>query len=222
MSAKRVVIFGANGKVGKQLCHKLKAASALEPLAVVRKEEQVKAFEQQGIKSVLASLTGDLRSIVDVVKGNDVVVFTAGAGGASDALTMMIDLDGAVKTMEAAEMAHVKRYIMVSAIKADERDYWSKSEALRVYYTAKHYADRELQHTNLDWTILQPGLLTDNAATKKIEPVNLPLHGSAPRSINREDVAECIIEAINQPKTIHKSLQLLNGELPIAKVFAEL
>ncbi len=50
--------------------------------------------------------------------------------------TLLIDLDGAGKTIEAA------RFIMVSAIQANNRKNWHDN--ILPYYAAKHYADRVL------------------------------------------------------------------------------
>jgi uncharacterized protein YbjT (DUF2867 family) len=50
------------------------------------------------------------------------IVFTAGSGGHTGFdKTLLIDLDGAVKTIEAAEQAGVDRFIMVSALQAHNR-----------------------------------------------------------------------------------------------------
>lgn len=47
--------------------------------------------------------------------------------------------------MEAAEQASVRRFVMVSAIGAHHREYWS--EEIKPYYAAKHYADRMLRQS---------------------------------------------------------------------------
>ena len=46
--------------------------------------------------------------------------------------TLLVDLDGAVKTIEAAEKAGIRRFIMVSTLQAHRRENWS--EALKPYY----------------------------------------------------------------------------------------
>lgn len=66
----------------------------------------------------------------------------------------MIDLDGAVKTVEAAEMVGIKRFIMVSAIQAHKRESWN--EKMVPYYVAKYYADKILEQSELTYTIIRP------------------------------------------------------------------
>jgi hypothetical protein len=61
--------------------------------------------------------------------------------------TLLVDLDGAVKTMEAAEKIGTKRFIMVSAIQAHRRENWN--DKIKHYYVAKHYADKILEQSDL-------------------------------------------------------------------------
>ena len=68
--------------------------------------------------------------------------------------------------MEAAEQASVRRFVMVSAIGAHHREYWS--EEIKPYYAAKHYADRMLRQSDLTYTIIRPGGLTNNPGTGHI------------------------------------------------------
>ncbi|SPT61477.1 Uncharacterised protein [Aerococcus viridans] len=73
--------------------------------AFVRKEEQAKELESKGIETHLGNLEGSVSDLKEAVKGTDAVVFTAGSGGSTGAdKTLLIDLDGAVKVMEAAQM----------------------------------------------------------------------------------------------------------------------
>ena len=84
---------------------------------------------------------------------------------------MQVDLDAAVKTFEASVEAQVRRFIIISALHADNREFFSKL-GLRNYYIAKHYADRILVDEfsdKLDYTILKPTSLSDDAATGKSE-----------------------------------------------------
>lgn len=57
--------------------------------------------------------------------------------------------------MEAAAVAGVTRYVMVSFITAYGEV--PDDHPLRAYAIAKIAADRHLQTTDLDWTILGPG-----------------------------------------------------------------
>ncbi|AOA61083.1 hypothetical protein PP7435_CHR1-1516 [Komagataella phaffii CBS 7435] len=219
--ANKVAIFGAHGKVAQLLISKL-GSSKYEPLALVRKQEQVDDFIAGGVDAKLISLEDDtLGKIAEAIKGCSAVVFSAGAGGKGGAdRTVAVDLDSAVKAMEATELNNIKRFIMVSAIGADDRDFWYWNiPSLRTYYICKKYADRELRRTNLDWTILQPGALKDIPEKGSLQPENEIFQTKTYETvgISRADVAEVILQSLEHPSTIHKTLTLINGDVPIQK-----
>jgi uncharacterized protein YbjT (DUF2867 family) len=65
-------------------------------------------------------LEDDVDTIADTLSGADVVVFTAGSGGSTGPdKTIMIDLDGAAKSVKAAEKVGVQQFIMISTMNAD-------------------------------------------------------------------------------------------------------
>jgi len=112
--------------------------------------------------------------------------------------------------MQAAELANVKRYVIVSAEFTTDRAKWPNS--LKPYYVAKYYADEWLKtRTQLDYTILQPGTLVNDAGTGKVT-VNPGIGGE----ITRDDVATFAVKTLSTPKTIGKTIALINGETPIA------
>ena len=78
---KRVLIIGANGKIGKILSRKLKDEADFEPVAMLRKPEQASFFDDLGVESHVASIEGSVDEIAKIMKETDAVVFTAGSGG---------------------------------------------------------------------------------------------------------------------------------------------
>jgi uncharacterized protein YbjT (DUF2867 family) len=114
-----------------------------------------------------------------------------------------------VKTMEAAEKVGISRFVIVSALQAHHRENWS--EAIKPYYVAKHYADRVLQSTKLNYTIIRPGGLLNDPGTGKIEASENLKRGTIPR----EDVARTILASLDEPKTYRKEFDLVSGNTPI-------
>ncbi|OZB98888.1 SDR family oxidoreductase [Paenibacillus sp. XY044] len=205
-----VLIIGANGQIGRHLVRKLRESNGHKAIAMVRTDEQKAAFEQQGVQAVLADLEGSIDEIALAAKGADAVVFTAGSGGHTGAdKTMMIDLDGAIKSMEATKQAEVRRFIIVSAIGVHHRELWMESAPY--YSAAKHYADIWLKHSGLDYTIIRPGRLTNNPGTGKIAAAIDLDRGEIPR----EDVAEAILASLENRHTIGKAFDIISGVTPI-------
>ena len=206
----KVAVVGANGQIGKQLVKLLKDSDEYSAAAFVRTEQQAREFEDLGVEAVLGNLEGTVEELRQALKGSDAVVFTAGSGGNTGYdQTLLIDLDGAVKVMEAAEHAGIQRFIMVSALQANNRQNWS--EQIKPYYVAKHYADRMLVQSNLTYTIIRPGGLLNEPGTGKVTIAENLETGIIPR----EDVAKTILAAINEESTFNKSFDLVSGETPI-------
>lgn len=203
----KVLVVGANGQIGQKLTEMLNTHDEHSVLAMVRNQEQIEAFSKRGIETVIADLEGSVAQLKQAMKECDAIVFTAGSGGSTGAdKTLLIDLDGAVKTMEAAEAAGVDRFIMVSALQANNRENWN--EAIKPYYVAKHYADRVLMQSNLTYTIIRPGGLLNEKGTGKISVGNQLERGYIPR----EDVAQTIVEALSNEHTKKRAFDLIAGD----------
>ncbi|SDI57656.1 SDR family oxidoreductase [Natribacillus halophilus] len=202
-----VLVIGANGQIGNQLVEKLVNEENYTPRAMVRKEEQQKPFKDMGADTVLADVEGSVEDLTAAAQGMDAVVFTAGSGAHTGAdKTMMVDFDGAVKSMEAAKAAGAKRFVIVSAIGVHHREKWMGKAAY--YSAAKHYADVWLASSGLDYTIIRPGLLTNDAGKEKIKAA----YDLDRDEIPREDVANTIIASLKNRDTIGKSFDLTSGE----------
>ncbi|WP_172250328.1 SDR family oxidoreductase [Saccharibacillus deserti] len=209
-----VLIIGANGQIGSRLIRQLKQEGRHTVKAMIRKAEQENELRAAGVEPVLANLEDSVETLAQAMQGCDALVFTAGSGGSTGLdKTLLIDLDGAVKTMEAAEKAGVKRYVIVSAMQAHNRENWS--EQIKPYYAAKHYADRMLESTGLDYTIVRPGGLTNDPGTGSISAAE----NLEPGSISRDDVAAVIAALLEDRRTYRRAFDLTSGKTPIGEAF---
>lgn len=206
-----VFLIGANGQVGKHIVKFLQESEQHELTAMVRSKEQAESLNQIGVNAVVANLEGSVDEISEAMKGSDAVIFSAGSGGKTGPdKTLLVDLDGAVKSMEAAEKVGANRYVMVSAFKAYDRESWKESP-IKPYMIAKHYADRMLVESNLNYTIFGPGLLLNEPGTGKIA-VGETFEKT---SIPREDVARTVVASLDEEKTYKKTIGLMSGETPV-------
>lgn len=228
MNGLKVAIVGGNGRIGRLLLSHLRDDKRFAmPLSIVRTKEQVKFFKEE--MKVDASLTSIEHSSVDeltaAIKGYDAVIFSAGAGGKGVERIFTVDLDGCVKTIEACGKAGIKRLIVVSAIKAEDRRFWWDIEGLREYYIAKRAADHDVRHSDLDYTILQPAFLTNGERTEKFTPLDKVDYALAHdgNSVHRDDVAYFAIQCLLNPeKTKRKTIPLVNGEISANELISQL
>lgn len=216
----KVLIIGAHGKVGQRISKLMSTAEQFEPTAFIRKEEQQPFFEDMEVPTIVESLESAPEVLENVLKGFDAVVFIAGSGGATGAdKTMEIDLDGAIKTMHAAEKQGVQRFVMVSASQADNRAYWGKVEGMKPYFIAKHYADAALQRSTLDYTILRPVLLTDDDEAGNIMMADNPT--KVGDTIPRQAVAETVLAVLPNAITYGKVIEMSLGSDDISEAISK-
>lgn len=207
-----VLVVGANGQIGKQLITLLKESEKYTPIAFVRKEEQKKEFEENGVEARLGNLEDTVEKIKAHLDHVDAVVFTAGSGGSTGYdKTLLIDLDGAAKVIEAAKEKGIDRFLNVSAMQANNRENWS--EEIKPYYVAKHYADRLLEESGLTYTIVRPGGLLNEPGTGKVD-LSSNDKGER-RMVSREDVAKVVFHAIENEHTFNKGFDLASGDTDI-------
>jgi uncharacterized protein YbjT (DUF2867 family) len=209
-----IVIAGGHGKIALRLARLLSARGDVVR-SLIRNPGHGAGVHAAGAEPVVADME-QLDSLAEFVEGADAVVFAAGAGpGSGPERKRTVDLGGAVKLLEAAQATGARRYLMVSSIGADDPS--SASGSMRPYLEAKAQADAALSASDLDWTIVRPGALTDEPGTGLVAVGDL-----GRGSVTRDDVAAVLAACLDEPRTVRKTFVLLQGETPIAQALASL
>lgn len=205
-----VLVVGANGKIGRSIVALLVKSKKHEVTALIRDPQQASDLERLGARTQIADLEKDISG---TAAHQDAVIFTAGSGPHTGAdKTLLVDLDGAFKTVDEAAAQNVRRFIMVSAYFADDPS--KGSEKIRHYNVAKQRADERLQNSNLNYTIIRPGRLTEDAGTGNIAAAK-QFNDPEERQIPREDVAQTVVAALDIEQTYQRSFKILTGDTPI-------
>jgi uncharacterized protein YbjT (DUF2867 family) len=210
-----VVVVGGHGKIAQHLLRML-AERGDTARGVIRNPDHADDLRELGAEAVVCDIENE--DLTEAVAGADAVVFAAGAGAGSGAeRKATVDHGGAVKLIDAAKANGISRYLIVSAIGANKPDSWS--EEMKPYYEAKAAADRDLEASGLDYTIVRPGGLTDDPGTGRVEvAAELDHSGQIPR----EDVAATLLAALDTPSTVGKAFDELGGDTPIAEAVRSL
>ncbi len=201
----KVLVIGANGATATHVIKQL-AESNHDPVAMIRNPSHREKFDNLGVSTVLA----DLEYPIDhAIQGCDAVIFAAGSGGKTGKdKTVLVDHIGAIRSMVAAQVNDVQRYIMLSSINNDVKS----QSPIAHYHRAKAHADNYLVETNLDYTIVCPGRLIDDAGSGLVSATE---HLSGSGVTSRENVALALVACLNNHNTIGKAFSLLDGETPI-------
>ena len=208
----KVLIVGANGKVGTILCGKMWSANGFSPIALIRDARQQTKFTALGVPSVVGDLENGL---LEFLPGLNAVVFTAGSGARTGPdKTIDVDQNAAIRLMDDCKQAGVQRFVMISAIGADPL---SDSSRIQNYLRAKGVADDHLRSSGLDYTILAPGTLLNGSGTGRIQASeDLGCHGT----LARDDLAQSIIETLLNYNTTGKTIQMISGQDKIKDALA--
>lgn len=208
-----ITIFGGNGKIARRLATQL-VERGDTVRSVIRDPEQADGLKQLGAEPVVASLEeSDTGALADVIRGSDAVVFSAGAGGGNPDRTYAVDRDAAIRTMDAARSAGVRRYVMVSYDGARTDHGVPSDSSFFPYAESKAAADAYLRDSGLDWTIVGPGKLTETPGRGSI---GVGDGKNESRETSRDDVAGVIAECLGQPNSVGRQIQFSDGDTPIA------
>ncbi|QYN35843.1 SDR family oxidoreductase [Pseudonocardia sp. DSM 110487] len=214
-----VVIAGGHGKIGLRLAALL-AGRGDVVTGVVRNPDHGPDLERAGATPAVLDLeAASADELATVLTGADAVVFAAGAGpGSGTARKDTVDRAAAVLLADAARIAGVRRYLLVSSPGVDDPPAPARGEVWAAYVAAKKAAEEAIQAADhLDWTILRPGSLTDDPGVGRVllAPPPVPLG-----SITRDDTAAVLVALLDSRGSVGKVLELREGEADVLEAVA--
>lgn len=206
-----VVIAGGHGQIAMHLSRML-AGRGDRVRGIIRDESQTDDLREAGSEPVVLDLEHvSAGQLSEVLSGADAVVFAAGAGGGSGAARKhTVDYAAAVKLLEAARDAGVERYVMISSMGAGDPP-MDDNDVFSVYLRAKARADEELMASDLAWTIVRPGPLTDDPGTGRVTVGKTVDRGEIPR----EDVAAVLVGVLDEDATAGLVFEVVGGDIPV-------
>ncbi len=208
----RIVIIGGHGRVALQLAKRL-TGRGHTVTALFRNAAHREAVAATGATPVVFDIEhAETDAIAGQLAGHDAVVWSAGAGGGDPARTYAVDRDAAIRSIDAAAMAGVRRYVMVSYIGAGFDHGIAADDGFFAYAEAKAAADAHLRDSALDWTILGPGRLTDDAGSGRVAG---GANAGSDAPVSRANVAAVAAAVLDTPGTVGRTLDFVDGDTPI-------
>jgi uncharacterized protein YbjT (DUF2867 family) len=206
----RIAIAGGHGQIALHLARMLSERGD-EVRSLIRNPDHAGDIEAAGAEPVVCDLENAADEDVAAAVGDaEAVVFAAGAGpGSGPDRKWTMDYGGAVKLIRAAKGNGVDRYVIVSSMGADAGA--PGDDTFAVYLRAKGKADDVLRTSGLDYTVIRPGRLTNDAGTGSVALTENGARGAIPRA----DVAAVLAAVLQAPNTIGKSLDLISGDVAV-------
>ncbi|HUG85935.1 MAG TPA: NAD(P)-binding oxidoreductase [Euzebya sp.] len=208
-----IAIAGAHGRVARHLTRLLHARGD-RVRGLIRDPDQAEDIRIDGGEPVVCDLEEAMvEEVTEVVRGCDAVVFAAGAGpGSGAARKATMDRDGAVLLVAAAQAAGVGRYVMLSAMGTDDPPADpDEDDVFAVYLAAKAAADRAVMASDLSWTVVRPGRLTDDPPSGLVTLARHVDRGKVPRA----DVAAVLDAVLQDDRTVGHVVEVVEGGTPI-------
>lgn len=207
----RTFVLGITGGVGRRLASVLRGRGD-QVGGLVRRADQQAPFDELGIKTVVGSLADmDAPRLAELLDGVGALVFAAGSNAADREVTDAVDGAGVTKAIEAARLAGVTRFLLVSVMPEAwrERDLGDDDEH---YFAVKKRADVAVSRSDLDWVVLRPSLLTDDPGEGTVDLGPAAIHNQ----VSRDDVAATVAAILSEPRVSRQILELDSGRTPIA------
>ena len=213
----KVFQIGAAGGVGRRVA-RLSPDAGDESTGMHRNPAQADSVRAAGATPLQGDLIADtVETLAGHLRGHDAVVFSAGAHGTGLDQTSAIDGKGLEKAADAAALAGVARFVLVSAFPEAWRER-ERSTGFEHYIRVKKVADAYLAATDLDWIILRPGDLLDTPGSGRVTAAAAVEYGSVPR----DDVAAFIVAALREPALRRAIVELTSGPTPVVEAVARL
>jgi uncharacterized protein YbjT (DUF2867 family) len=216
----RVVIAGGHGKIAL-LTEKLLATRGDTVTGLIRNPDHEADVRATGAEPAVIDLEDTtVDAVAAHLHGVDAVIFAAGAGpGSGVDRKTTVDRDAAVLLADAAGVAGVRRYLMVSAMGADDEPGDDVDEVFAAYLRAKREADTVVRERgDLDATIVRPGGLTDDPGTGSVRVAESTGRGTIPRA----DVAAVLVALLDDPQTAGVTFEVISGDTGIDDAVASL
>jgi putative NADH-flavin reductase len=197
-----IALFGATGGTGRQVLQQA-LAQGYEVRALVRDLAKLPG-DRHGLAIVGDCL--DQRAVNDCVQGTDAVICVLGThpGG------QPIEAVGTRNILTAMQTAGVRRLIAVTSMgvgdSADQMAFLFRilmKITLKKVMEAKEEQERLIRASDLDWTIVRPGGLTDGPRTGTYSAgVEKSIRA---RRVSRADVAEFVLKQLTDDRFVRQT-----------------
>ena len=231
MSTKHVLVTGATGQTGSIVYQKLKQDPNFEVRGFARSPEKAQELfgSTQGFyfgdikdrESLNPALTG-CQGLVILTSASPKMVAPPKPGErpqfeyAADGMPELVDYQGQKNQIDAAINAGVEHIVLVGSMGGTNENHPLNQMGNGKILVWKRKAEEYLVNSGVNYTIIRAGgLLNQSGGFRKLvvgdndELLNNPPDG-IPTSIPRADVAEVVVQALQQPSAINKAFDLIS------------
>jgi len=206
-----ILVAGATGATGKIIVERL-CELGLSTRLFVRDKNLLNDSEDIEVVEGNALIISDCKR---AASGCDVVICSIGERRISKDHSI-VDGDGIINLVDAAEATGVRRFIVISSLGVGDTWEWLPFP-VKIFFRffgfvpilkEKERSEAHLRRTQLDWTIIYPAILTNSKITS--EPL-IVKNGRAGGISSRYAVADTVCRSLGSPNSIKSNLIVVNG-----------
>lgn len=207
----KLLVLGGTGGTGRHIV--TQALDRAHEVTVLARDRAKVGVQHERLRVV----DGELKNVAalgDAMRGQDAVISAIGRGRSFKSENLIAESVPGI--IEAMRGTGVTRLIFTSALGVGDTYRDSPlvpriffRTLLRGIYADKLIGDQMIRNSGLDWTIVQPVVLTDGPLTRNYR-VGEHLRLSGVNKLSRADTAHFIVDHINDRSTFGKTLILSN------------
>jgi len=208
----KICIYGASGKTGILLVEAALAAGH-EVTAASRSAEKLSAFKDQ--INIVSGDLDDLMAMCDAITNQDVVYSTLGTVNRKPNTVLS---DGTANIVEAMKKTGCQRLIAITSLGC--RDSLSRARPAlfrelvvkrlaREIWADKNRQEEVIENSDLEYTMLRPGALSDKQATGSYLILHQEEAIPKTASLSRADLAEHLIKIANDASSYKRIYTIL-------------
>lgn len=204
-----VLIAGACEYTGRCLADYLAENTDHETYGVVHESELKQAMEYIS-QDRITIMPSDIEELDPLMAEMDAVVYAGGCDvKTNDDKVIGSVLDDTKALINAAAHNDVKRFILLSAMGADD-----PQGSIEDYLYSKREAEDYLKNTGMDFTIIRAGELSHDEPTGKVK-LEESINWINNPTISCADVARVIAASLDSRRITNRTVELISGDTSV-------
>ncbi|KOP23495.1 epimerase [Hapalosiphon sp. MRB220] len=213
----KAFVAGATGETGRRIVQELTARN-IPVRALVRDVEKARSILPGEVELVKGDVL-DQQSLVTALGDSTVILSATGAKPSFDPTgPYKVDYEGNKNLVDAAKAKGIEHFVIVSSLAASQL--FHPLNLFWLILVWKKQAEEYLQKSGLTYTIVRPGGLKneDNTDSIVMQNADTLFDGSIPR----QKVAQVCVEALFEPASRNKIVEIVAKPETASKSFGEL
>ncbi|QOS89664.1 MULTISPECIES: NAD(P)H-binding protein [Bacillales] len=204
----RVLVIGTEDMTGEHVVKQL-ADRHHNPVALVGAENKVEEMVKLGASAVVSL---ERRKFSSAFSDCEAVIYLSSASPRTgEGKPILVDHQSVIDSVEAAKKHGVKRFVLMSAMRANEM-----GDASAIRFNSEEL----LRQENFTYTVIRTSMPVDKPGIGKVEAGLSIEHDKD--EIPKEDIASVLVEALDTKEVFNKTINVTSGEILIHEALQRL